>query len=404
MLHDVEKLVVTVSVDGELVTQEVYVDTSTGLDIDPHTGIFRTREQTEALVKEVYRIGRDALPRELDRYNKWMQGDSCTHNLQLISHCLPSMATRAGSSTAVSNKLEEAEEWKARGNDAMRLCDARRAACCYSEALRHKPSSSTLWANRAAAMIHLGRGDDALSDAERAISLDPANVKAYYRKTFALCLLGARAAANHCLKDSVKRFGANTAWDSLGRRIGAMPRAVLVDHRWICSEDVAEGEELCALEGLKLPSTDAYEVLRLWAKNGVPPEVLAKEAAYYALRGCEPVFEVYNGVMAVRKVYDMWLDVDPAAAAGAQSVDVLRWCCLLLDPADAGIAANTGPWSEKIFEDGYVILGASLFWCSPVCEANVTLCFDPASHFLRVIAQRHIKQYETLSSSSRFCK
>ncbi|KAF8276102.1 mitochondrial import receptor subunit [Trypanosoma cruzi cruzi] len=402
MLHTVEKRLVTVPVDGELVSQEVYVDASTELDIDPQTGVFRTRAETEELIKEVYRIARDALPKELERYNNWMRSGSRSDVSHTPLQHTSLHVVRSGTAASFPQKTEKAEEYRARGNDAMKQGNLRKAVRCYSEALKYEPSSSTLWSNRAAAMIQLDRGDDALSDAKRAISLDPMNVKAYYRKASALYLLGARTAAACCVKESVKRFGTNAAWESLGERIGSMARAVLVDHRWICNEDVEEGEELFTLKPIKLPCADPSEVLHLWAKAGVPSVILAEEAAYYAARGSEPLVEPYHGVREAQKVYDMCTDADSEFSLMSRSADILRWSCLLLGFADTRISMGRGPWLETIFGDGFIFLGASLF-SSLTHEANVSLCFDQASHDLRVVARRKIGRYETLSSLSALC-
>ncbi|RNE98792.1 mitochondrial import receptor subunit [Trypanosoma conorhini] len=402
MSHPVEKQVVTVAVDGERVSQEVYVDASTGLDVDAQTGVFRTRAETEELIREVYRVARDALPRELERYNTWMRGGARADLSHSSPQHTPPAVVGAGTSAGVLTKPGKAEEYRARGNDAMRQGELRKALRCYSEALQCEPASSTLWSNRAAAMIRLGRGDAALSDAEKAISLDPTNVKAYYRKASALSLLGARAAAACCVKDSVKQFGTDVAWESLDRRIASMATAVLVDHRWVCSEAVEEGEELCTLQGIKLPSVDPSEVLRLWAKDGVPSAALTEEAVYYAARGSQPSLEPYEGVLTAQRLSDMCTDADPELAAVSRLADLLRWSCLLLGSADARAPIDARPWLEHIFGDGFVFLGASLF-ASPTPEANVSLCFDATSHVLRVFARRRIGQYETLTSLSAPC-
>ncbi|RNF06988.1 mitochondrial import receptor subunit [Trypanosoma rangeli] len=402
MLHSVEKHMVIVSVDGERISQEVYVDASTGLDVDPQTGVFRTRAETEKLIREVYLIARDALPTELERYNKWMRGGSRAGLSQpFLQHALPTVAGTV-TSDGIPTKPEKTAEYRARGNDAMRRGDLRKALRWYSEALQCEPASSTLWSNKAAAMVQLGRGDAALSDAEKAISLDPTNIKAYYRKASALYLLGARAAAARCVKDSVKQFGTDVAWESLERRIVSMARAVLVDDRWICSEAVEGGEELCTLQGIKLPSVDPSEVLQLWAEDGVPAAVLTAEAAYYAARGSRPLLEPYDGIIAAQRVYDTCTDADSECVVASRLADLLRWRCLLLGSADPQTPMDTRPWLEHIFGDGFIFLGASFFF-SPLPEANVLLCFDAASHVLRVVARRHIGQYETLSSLSASC-
>lgn len=65
---------ITVRVGDELVRHDVYVDRETGLDVDLQTGEFRSREETEAMVREVYTVGKEALGSDLDRYNRWLRG------------------------------------------------------------------------------------------------------------------------------------------------------------------------------------------------------------------------------------------------------------------------------------------------------------------------------------------
>ncbi|KEG13806.1 putative serine/threonine protein phosphatase type 5 [Trypanosoma grayi] len=397
MLSDVEKTMVTVPVDGDIVSQEVYVDVSTGLDVDPHSGVFRPRAETEELIREVYRVGRDALPKELERFNKWMKTTSQSGVGGLLLQPASPVLTKVGQSGDAAKSVEDKVDWRTRGNESMRCGDARKAAHCYREALRREPSKSALWSNRAAAMIQLGRGDAALADAEQAITLDPTNVKAYYRKASALCLLGAREAAGHVVRDCVERFGVNEGWMLLGKRIQSAEGVMLACDRWICTESFAEGEELCALEAVRLPSANVLEVLRLWARSGVPREVLAKEAAYYEARGSVPSFLPYDGVVALQKLCIKLAALDQVIpTSDSVSADILRWCCLLLD-AGAAEAAG-GPWMEFVFGDGCVFLGAALFRCGTAQEGNVILRFDEAAQLLRVAARRRIERYDTLCS------
>ncbi|ORC90242.1 putative serine/threonine protein phosphatase type 5 [Trypanosoma theileri] len=406
-MQDLVKVSVTVPVDGELVGQEVYMDSATGLDVDPLSGVFRTRSETEELIAEVYRIGRDALPKELERYNAWVtrgsrRGDNVLSSH--VQHSLPPTFRKVKSVTGVLAKGSETENCRERGNEAIKSGDFRRAVKWYSEGLIHEPSSSALMSNRAAAKILLGRSEDALSDAEMAISFDSENVKAYYRKSTALCMLGERSKASTCVGVSEKKFGSDLAWESLNKRIEDTPVAVLVGDRWVCSEDVEEGKELCALETIELPSENFLEVLKIWRRDGIPEEILAKETSYYSARGTVPMFEPFNGIMEMQKINDLLIDEDLLVSVSDSTLssyaDILRWSYLLSGMKGSPAIKNKTFWAEPVFDNKYIVLGASLFFSLSVRndKKNVTLRFDQRSKLLHVTACRHIAQYETLYS------
>ena len=77
----------------------------------------------------------------------------------------------------------EAEAAKQEGNDFFRQKQYTKAVAKFSESLQHKPTDPFVLGNRAAALLALGRAEDALADAKEAIRLDPNYVKGYYRCT-----------------------------------------------------------------------------------------------------------------------------------------------------------------------------------------------------------------------------
>lgn len=81
--------------------------------------------------------------------------------------------------------MSSAEELRLRGNDAFKAQDFTTAYDLYSSAITVAPNDAVLYCNRAAALISLKRFDGAISDATIAISLDPKNMKAYFRKASA---------------------------------------------------------------------------------------------------------------------------------------------------------------------------------------------------------------------------
>ena len=75
----------------------------------------------------------------------------------------------------------EAEAAKQEGNDFFRQKQYAKAVAKFSESLQHKPTDPFVLGNRAAALLALGRAEDALADAKEAIRLDSDYVKGTYR-------------------------------------------------------------------------------------------------------------------------------------------------------------------------------------------------------------------------------
>ena len=80
-------------------------------------------------------------------------------------------------------------ELKSRGNAAFKARRPEEALLLYSRALEHDAANHALLGNRSAVNEMLGRGKDALSDAEAAISNKPDWAKGFFRKGKALRLL-----------------------------------------------------------------------------------------------------------------------------------------------------------------------------------------------------------------------
>ncbi|KIY95534.1 WDYHV motif containing 1 [Monoraphidium neglectum] len=88
--------------------------------------------------------------------------------------------------------LDLAEDARLRGNEAFKAGDVRDAVDAYTLALNLAPSDARLFANRAAAFMRLKRWPDMLADADGALALEPANVKALLRRAEALRNMGLR--------------------------------------------------------------------------------------------------------------------------------------------------------------------------------------------------------------------
>jgi hypothetical protein len=75
------------------------------------------------------------------------------------------------------------------GNQLIKSGDFEGAYSCYSDALRLH-TGAALYGNRAYALLHLNRHEEALADCDRALALDPAYAKVMVRKSSALKSLG----------------------------------------------------------------------------------------------------------------------------------------------------------------------------------------------------------------------
>lgn len=79
---------------------------------------------------------------------------------------------------------------KKMGNEAFKAGDFTQAAVHYTESIEVFDSDATVYGNRAACFLKLGRHQQALEDSCRSIALDPVMVKAHFRKGTALYALG----------------------------------------------------------------------------------------------------------------------------------------------------------------------------------------------------------------------
>lgn len=79
------------------------------------------------------------------------------------------------------HSIDEAERLKEKGNESVKAKDYPRAHDLYTEAIRLNPTSAVYFSNRAAALIHLERFSEAVTDCETAIRLDPAFIRARER-------------------------------------------------------------------------------------------------------------------------------------------------------------------------------------------------------------------------------
>lgn len=100
-----------------------------------------------------------------------------------------------------------AEEWRARGNDAVKTGDLEAAIECYSSGISKAAkvggdgeAEALLRSNRALCLHKQGRYQDAVDDAKRCVELKPSFVKGYLRGAMALRALERPAEALALLK------------------------------------------------------------------------------------------------------------------------------------------------------------------------------------------------------------
>ena len=84
------------------------------------------------------------------------------------------------------NIKETANDWKNKGNELVKEKKYKYALDCYTKAIDIDPNDPILYSNRSAMYYNLNQFEDAILDAEKAISLKHDYVKAYLRKGKAL--------------------------------------------------------------------------------------------------------------------------------------------------------------------------------------------------------------------------
>ena len=88
-----------------------------------------------------------------------------------------------------SSKAALVDELKSRGNAAFKAKRLPEAEALYSRALDHAPTMHTLYGNRSMVRLSLGKVDEALIDANKAVEIDESWGKGYFRQAQALTKL-----------------------------------------------------------------------------------------------------------------------------------------------------------------------------------------------------------------------
>ena len=75
--------------------------------------------------------------------------------------------------------METAKDWKDKGNALVKEKKYKEALDCYSKAIEIDPNDPILYSNRSAMHLNLSEFDQALADADKAISIKADYAKAY---------------------------------------------------------------------------------------------------------------------------------------------------------------------------------------------------------------------------------
>ena len=82
--------------------------------------------------------------------------------------------------------METAKDWKDKGNALVKEKKYKEALDCYTKAIEIDPNDPILYSNRSAMHLNLSEFEQALTDADKAISLKADYAKGYLRKGKAL--------------------------------------------------------------------------------------------------------------------------------------------------------------------------------------------------------------------------
>jgi tetratricopeptide (TPR) repeat protein len=102
-------------------------------------------------------------------------------------------------SSSSDSPAANAEALKEQGNAKFEARAFKDAIKLYSKAIAINPDNATYYSNRAAAWMMLGALDEAITDSNKAILIDPTHLRSYLRLSKAFCDKGDFAAAEQRL-------------------------------------------------------------------------------------------------------------------------------------------------------------------------------------------------------------
>ncbi|KAL3901524.1 MAG: hypothetical protein SGCHY_000556 [Lobulomycetales sp.] len=144
-----------------------------------------------------------------------------------------------------------ADEHKAKGNALFKECYFKEAISEYTRAIIVNPINPIYFTNRSLTYSKLDQWRDSLSDAEKAIQLDPKSVKGHYLAGQALLHLGERLNEASSLLSKAYQFGAEQKVAYIEDILNACREAkkrryfdkLLISLRWQMSDEKRRSEE-----------------------------------------------------------------------------------------------------------------------------------------------------------------
>ena len=106
--------------------------------------------------------------------------------------------------------MQTEKKWKDKGNGLVKEKKYKEALDCYTKAIEIDPNDPILYSNRSAMHLNLSEFDQALTDAEKAISLKADYAKGYLRKGKALEGLQKMKEALDAYKQGLEKDSQNT--------------------------------------------------------------------------------------------------------------------------------------------------------------------------------------------------
>ena len=115
-------------------------------------------------------------------------------------------------------KKHKARHLKEEGNAAFKKIKFEEAERCYSEAIKLNIGFRPFWTNRASCRNVMKKYEEAISDSDSALSIDPKCTKTITQKGNALLGLERFDEAKECY-ESMRSLGENTSVDSLLKKL-----------------------------------------------------------------------------------------------------------------------------------------------------------------------------------------
>ncbi|KAL1528337.1 hypothetical protein AB1Y20_009691 [Prymnesium parvum] len=124
---------------------------------------------------------------------------------------LPASSTADPVVPVPEQAVSAAEEARLRGNAAFASKQYQQAVSAYSEAIQLDEENALMFGNRCAALLALGRKDEALVDAKQMVALSPALPKAHFRLGSVRAALGRPAEAAAAFAEALRLEPSNDA-------------------------------------------------------------------------------------------------------------------------------------------------------------------------------------------------